>query len=111
MYKFIHEAKNWYSFLRKVCEQKNMKLNTIKVFSSSIRQCLKTKVFNKCVLRVMTYGAETLVLTVLLGHNLKVVKSQRPIERAMLGGSLRYLIRNEMIRQGTGIIDIVHRIS
>ncbi|CAG9116278.1 unnamed protein product [Plutella xylostella] len=33
------------------------------IFSSAIPQSLKTKVFNQCVLPVMTYGAETWTLT------------------------------------------------
>ncbi|KAG7296310.1 hypothetical protein JYU34_021440 [Plutella xylostella] len=34
------------------------------IFTSAIPQSLKTKVFNQCVLPVMTYGAETWTLTV-----------------------------------------------
>ena len=33
------------------------------IFSSQIPQCLKTKVFDQCVLPVMTYGTETWTLT------------------------------------------------
>ncbi|CAG9788817.1 unnamed protein product [Diatraea saccharalis] len=72
------------------------------VFTSSIPQCLKTKVFNQCVLPVMT-------LTARLVHKLKV--AQRAMERAMLGVSLRDRIKNEVIRQRTKVIDIAHRIS
>lgn len=80
-----------------------------RVFSSSIPQCLKTKVFNACVLPVMTYGAETWTLTVRLVHKFKV--AQRAMERYMLGVSLRDRIRNEVIRQRTRVIDVAHRIS
>ncbi|CAB3248796.1 unnamed protein product [Arctia plantaginis] len=80
-----------------------------RVFSSSIPQCLKTKVFNECVLPVMTYGAETWTLTVRLVHKFKV--AQRAMERAMLGVSLRDRIRNEVIRQRTKVTDIAYRIS
>ena len=80
-----------------------------RVLTSSIPQCLKTKVFNQCVLPVMTYGAETWTLTVRLVHKFKV--AQRAMERAMLGVSLRDRIRNEVIRQRTKVIDIAHRIS
>ncbi|RVE40575.1 hypothetical protein evm_014776 [Chilo suppressalis] len=79
------------------------------VLTSSIPQCLKTKVFNQCVLPVMTYGAETWTLTVRLVHRFKV--AQRAMERAMLGVSLKDRIRNEVIRQRTRVIDIAHRIS
>ncbi|XP_046976516.1 uncharacterized protein LOC124542632 [Vanessa cardui] len=80
-----------------------------RIFTSSIPQCLKTKVFNQCVLPVMTYGAETWTLTARLVHQFKV--AQRAMERAMLGVSLRDRIRNEAIRQRTKVIDIAHRIS
>jgi len=80
-----------------------------RVFSSSIPQCLKTKVFNQCVLPVMTYGAETWTLTIGLVHQFKV--AQRAMERAMLGVSLKDRIRNEYIRQRTKVIDIALRIS
>ncbi|KAI8431595.1 hypothetical protein MSG28_016084 [Choristoneura fumiferana] len=79
------------------------------VFSSSIPQCMKTKVFNQCVLPVMTYGAETWTPTVRLIHHFKV--AQRAVERAMLGVSLKDRIRNEAIRHKTKVIDIAQRIS
>ncbi|RVE44730.1 hypothetical protein evm_010634 [Chilo suppressalis] len=63
------------------------------VLTSSIPQCLKTKVFHQCVLPVMTYGAQTWTLTVRLVHRFKV--AQRAMERAMLGVSLKDRIRNE----------------
>ena len=45
-----------------------------KIFSSSIPQCLKSKIFNQCVLPVLTYGAETRPFTANLIHRLKVVQ-------------------------------------
>ncbi|XP_047994918.1 uncharacterized protein LOC125233097 [Leguminivora glycinivorella] len=79
------------------------------VFSSPIPQCLKSKVFDQCVLPVMTYGAETWALTAGLVHQFKV--AQRAMERAMLGVSLRDHIRNDVIRHRTKVTDIAHRIS
>ena len=78
-----------------------------RVFSSPIHvsQCLKTKVFNQCVLPVMTYGAETWTLTVGLVHKFKVA------QRAMLEVSLKDKIRNEIIRRRTGVTDIACKIS
>jgi hypothetical protein len=51
------------------------------------------------------YGAETWTLWV---HKFKV--AQRPMERAMLGVSLRNRIQNKVIRQRTKVTDIAHRI-
>ncbi|KAG7298647.1 hypothetical protein JYU34_018301 [Plutella xylostella] len=73
-----------------------------------IPQSQKTKVFNQCVLPVMTYGAETWTLTVGLVHRFKV--AQRAMERAMLGVSLMDRIRNEVIRQRTKFTDIAVKI-
>ncbi|CAH2243828.1 jg23213 [Pararge aegeria aegeria] len=64
---------------------------------SQIPQCLKTKVFEQCVLPVMTYGTETWPLTMGLIRRLRV--TQRAMERAMLGVSLRDQIRNDVIRR------------
>ena len=79
------------------------------VFSSDIPQCLKSKVFDQCVLPVMTYGTETWSLTIGLMNKLKV--AQRAMERAMLGVSLRDRIRNDEIRKRTKVTDIAQRIS
>ncbi|CAH2269568.1 jg8313 [Pararge aegeria aegeria] len=56
---------------------------------------LKTKVFEQCVLPVMTYGSETW-LTMGLIRRLRV--TQRAIERAMLGRQILYVIKSEMRR-------------
>jgi exonuclease III len=79
------------------------------IFGSPIPQCLKTKVFDQCVLPVMTYGTETWSLTVGLIKKLKV--TQRAMERAMLGVTLRDRIRNEEIRRRTKVTDIGRRIA
>ncbi|KAL0852521.1 hypothetical protein ABMA27_017001 [Loxostege sticticalis] len=79
------------------------------IFSSKIPQCLKTKVFDQCVLPVMTYGTETWSLTMGIIRKLKV--TQRAMERAMLGVSLRDRIRNEEIRRRTKVTDIARRIA
>ncbi|XP_063547113.1 uncharacterized protein LOC134754708, partial [Cydia strobilella] len=66
------------------------------IFSSKLPQCLKSKVFDQCVLPMMTYGSETWALTMGLIRRLKV--TQRAMERAMLGVSLRDRVRNDDIR-------------
>ncbi|CAH2239424.1 jg16849 [Pararge aegeria aegeria] len=79
------------------------------IFSSKIPQCLKTKVFEQCVLRVMPYGSETWSLTMGLIRRLRI--TQRAMERAMLGVSLRDQIRNEEIRRRTRVTDIAQRVA
>ena len=61
------------------------------------------------MLPVMTYGTETWSLTMGLIRKLKV--TQRAMERAMLGISLRDRIRNDEIRRRTKVVDIAQRIS
>ncbi|CAH2228331.1 jg1561 [Pararge aegeria aegeria] len=68
-----------------------------------------TKVFEQCVLPVLTYGSETWSLTMGLIRRLRV--TQRAMERAMLGVSLRDQIRNEEIRRRTRVTDIAQRIA
>nr|XP_026485065.1 uncharacterized protein LOC113392732 [Vanessa tameamea] len=75
-----------------------------KIFSSHIPQCLKIKVFDQCVLPVMTYSSETWSFTMGLIRRLKV--TQRAMERSMLGVSLRDRIRNEEIRRRTKVTDV-----
>ncbi|CAH2243454.1 jg9370 [Pararge aegeria aegeria] len=79
------------------------------IFSSKIPQCLKTKVFEQCVLPVMTYGSETWSLTMGLIRRLRV--TQRAMERAMLGVSLLDRIRNVEIRRRTRVTDIAQRVA
>ncbi|RVE40503.1 hypothetical protein evm_014848 [Chilo suppressalis] len=80
-----------------------------KIFASKLPQCLKTKVFDQCVLPVMTYGSETWSFTAGLIRRLKV--TQRAMERAMLGVSLRDRIRNEEIRRRTKVTDIAQTMA
>jgi hypothetical protein len=57
----------------------------------------------------MTYGTETWPLTVGLIRRLNV--TQRAMERAMLGVSLRDRIRIDEIRKRTKVTDIARRIA
>lgn len=79
------------------------------VFKSDIPTKLKRKAFNMCVLPVLTYGAETLTLTKASARKLQ--KTQRRMERSMLGISLRDRIRNEEIRRRTGVDDVLERVT
>ncbi|CAH2239680.1 jg12456 [Pararge aegeria aegeria] len=79
------------------------------IFSSKIPECLKTKVFDQCVLRVMNFGSKTWSLTMGLIKRLRV--TQRAVERAMLGVSLRDQIRNVEICRRTKVTDIAQRVT
>lgn len=79
------------------------------VLKSQIPQCLKTKVFNQCVLPILTYGAETWTLTKANMHKIKV--AQRAMERAMLGISLVDRVPNVEIRRKTRVDDVGSRIT
>lgn len=79
------------------------------IFRSDIPICLKRKVFDQCILPVLTYGAETLTLTSTSAKKLRVV--QRKMERSMLGVCLRDHIRNEELRRRTGVTDVIKRIA
>ena len=78
-------------------------------FKSDIPICLKRKVYEQCVLPVITYGAETLTFTKKSAENLRV--AQRAMERAMLGITKRDRIPNNTIRQRTKIKDIVEYVT
>ncbi|CAH2224279.1 jg6897 [Pararge aegeria aegeria] len=57
----------------------------------------------------MTYGSETWLLTMGLIRRLRV--TQRAMERAILGVSLRDRIRNVEIRRRTRVTDIAQRVA
>jgi len=61
------------------------------------------------VLSVMTYGAETLILTQKSAESFRV--TQRAMEGSLLGVSLRDRIPSEIIRQRTKVIDVVDRVA
>ncbi|CAH2238184.1 jg13018 [Pararge aegeria aegeria] len=67
------------------------------------------KVFEQCVLPVLTYGSKTWSLTIGLIGRLRV--TQRAIERAMLGVPLRDKIRNEEIRRRSRVTDIPQKVA
>jgi hypothetical protein len=66
--------------------------------------CMKRKVFDACILPVFTYGAETMTLTKASVNKLSV--TQRAMERAMLGISLRDRVRNQVIRARSKVKDV-----
>lgn len=67
-------------------------------FKSDIPICLKRKVYEQCVLPVITYGAETLILTKKSAENLRV--AQRAMDRAMF-----VITRKDKIPNNVGLWD------
>lgn len=82
--------------------------NLRNIFKSDLPNCLKRKVFDQCVLPVLTYGAETLTLTKKSIEKIQV--AQRRMERSMLGITLRDRVPNKTIRQKSGVRDAVETI-
>jgi len=74
------------------------------IFTSKLPLCLKKKLFNQCILPVMTYGCQTWVLRKAQFHRLQV--TQRKMERIMLGITLLDKVRNTSIRDKTKITDV-----
>ena len=58
---------------------------------------LKRKVFNQCILPVMTYGCETCAIA--RRHELKSILVQRVMERTMLDITRRDKKRNDWVRK------------
>ena len=79
------------------------------IFKSKMNNSLKRKVFDTCVLPVLTYGAETLTLTKASENKLRV--AQRAMERSMLGITLRDKMTNQWIREQTKVVDVMERIA
>jgi len=73
-------------------------------FTSKLPLCLKRKLFNQCILPVMTYGCQAWVLTKAQLRRLQV--TQRKMERIMLGITLLDKMRNTSIRNKTKITDV-----
>lgn len=60
---------------------------------------LKTNVFNTCILSLMTYGMETIPLTIKAADKLYTI--QGTIERTMIGVGLEDRYRNKPVSQKT----------
>lgn len=77
--------------------------------SKELSMSTKRKVFNTCVLPVITYGCETWSLT--KHHREKLERCQRAMERSMTGIRKQDRVRSSTIRQKTKIVDILTRID
>ena len=79
------------------------------VFGSNIPISLKRKVFNQCVLPAMTYASETWTTTKQMEDRL--ARSQRQMERKLLGLTWQDRKTNEWIRSKTKVVDILGTIK
>ena len=78
------------------------------MFRSNMPISLKRKVFDQCILPVLTYSCEAWRLTAKANQKMKV--TQRSMERQMLNLSCCDKKRNAWIRQETKIYDIMRRV-
>ncbi len=79
------------------------------VMNSNLPHSLKTKVYNQCILPVLTYGLDTWRLTKELERKLR--SAQRGMERRMLGITLINKKRASWIREQTKVEDILMTIK
>ena len=79
------------------------------IMNGSLPLSLKKKVYDSCILPVLTYGAETWRLTKRV--QLKLRTTQRAMERKMVGVTLRDKKRAEWIREQTRVKDILVEIK
>ena len=79
------------------------------IMKSKMPLSLKRKVFNQIVLPVLTYGSETWSLTKALEH--KLVRTQRAMERIMMGITLRDRKRATWVREQTKVEDFLTTIK
>ena len=79
------------------------------VMKSKLPLSLKRKVYNQCILPVLTYGSETWSIT--KGMERKLRSAQRGMERIMLGITWRDKKRASWIREQTKVEDILTNIK
>lgn len=79
--------------------------NLTGIFKRDIPVYLKKKAFTKCVRLVITYGSETLTLTMATAKRPKV--THKKIKKLMLGSTLKYDIRIEDRRRRAGVNYVV----
>ena len=80
--------------------------NSIKtVLIATTDKSLRSQLFNSTVLPAMSYGSETWSLT--KADETRLAVAERAMERRMLKISIRDKIKNETIREMSGVQDIV----
>ncbi|MCL1440826.1 hypothetical protein, partial [Enterobacter hormaechei] len=79
------------------------------IMNGSLPLSLKKKVYDSCILPVLTYGAETWRLTKRV--QLKLRTTKQAMERKMIGVTLRDKKRAEWVREQTGVKDTLVEIK
>ena len=79
------------------------------ILKGSLPLCLKKKIFDQCILPILTYTAETWTLTKRAIRKLQV--TQRSMERCMIGITKLDKKRNQWIRNQTKVIDVIDRVK
>ena len=69
---------------------------------------IKRKIFNQCILPVLTYGCKTWTSTKKINQRLAV--TQRTMERSVLGITRRDRKSYKWIREQTKVMDVVEKI-
>lgn len=85
------------------------KIKTLK--NRNIPLKLETKVFDTCLLSVLIYDTRMWVFPKKIMLCLSVLKTQRCMERAMLGVRLRDRMPNKNINNVTRVQDITERVA
>lgn len=67
----------------------------------------RAKLYNTCVLPVLTYGIETMTFTKRIMQKFKT--TQRAMERKMMGISLKDKVPNKKIREVTRVADVAEK--
>ena len=76
--------------------------------NTKVKMDLKRKIFNECILPIMTYGSQTWSIS---NTKLQAIAiAQRKMERQMLGVTLLDKKRNDWIREKTKVVDIIDSI-
>ena len=78
------------------------------IFKGNIVPCMKTQIYNSCVLPEITYGAETWALTSQAKKKLAV--AQTMVESSMLSIRFRDIKTNIFVREKTMATDVIEQV-
>ena len=79
------------------------------IFKGNSGTCLKTQIYNSCVVPAMTYGAEIWALTTRAKN--KPAAAQTKMERSMLNSTYRDRKTNIWVREKTKVPDAIEQVK